>query len=392
MSEFVVRKEFLPFCLPDISQQELDEIADAVRSGWWAKGPRTIAFEKAFAEYVGAKYAVGMNSATAALHIALITANIGPGDEVITTPYTFCASANTILHVGAKPVFVDIEPDTACIDVDAIEAAITPHTKAIVPVHYSGMACDLDRIYALAEKHGLFVSEDAAHAVETRHNGHLIGHAVPGTASFSFYATKNLATGEGGMLVTESEAIAQRARVLVSHGMSANAWNRYGKGGTWRYDVEEPGFKYNMFDIQAALGLVQLRRMPEMQEQRMKVVKLYDEAFGPMPEFTLQKNPDYSTHSKHLYVLRLTPGALRIDRDQFLVELAERNIGTAVHFIPVHLMSAYRQRFGYKEGDFPRTEAFFNHEISLPLYSGLSLPDAQYVVEAMQDIVAKHRA
>ncbi len=392
MTSFVCRKEFLPFCLPEVSQRELDEIADAVRSGWWAKGPRTIAFEKAFAEYVGASYAVGMNSATAALHVALVAAGIGAGDEVITTPYTFCASANTILHAGAKPVFVDIQPDTGCIDPDAIEAAITPRTRAIVPVHYSGMACDLERIYAIAQKHGLFVSEDGAHSVECTYKGKPIGHKAPGAVSFSFYATKNLATGEGGMLVTEDERIAQRACVLCTHGMSASAWNRYGKGGSWRYDVEEPGFKYNMFDIQAALGLVQLERMPDMQARRMKLVALYDEAFSRMPELTLQSNPDYSGHSKHLYVLRLTPGALRVDRDQFIQELAERNVGTSVHFIPVHLMSAYRDRFGYKEGDFPRAEAFFAQEISMPLYSGLAPEDAGYVIEAVRDIVETYRA
>jgi len=392
MKSFTCHQDFLPFCPPDISQRELDEIADAIRSGWWAKGPRTIAFEKAFAEYLGAKHAVGMNSCTAALHVALVAAGIGEGHEVITTPYTFCASVNTILHVGATPVFVDIEPDTGCIDMDAAEAAITPHTKAIVPIHYSGMACDLDRIYALAAKHGLFVSEDAAHAVETRHRGKLIGHGVPGAASFSFYATKNLATGEGGMLVTDDEALAARARVLCSHGMSANAWNRYGKGGSWRYDVEEPGFKYNMFDIQAALGLMQLERMPQMQARRMRIVALYDTAFSAMPEVRLQHNPAYSGHSKHLYVLRLTPGALRIGRDEFIQELAERNVSASVHFIPVHLMRYYRRRFGYKEGDFPRAEAFFNQEISMPLYSSLALEDAQYVIDAAADIVEKHRA
>jgi len=210
---------------------------------------------------------------------------------------------------------------------------------------------------------------------------------VPGAASFSFYATKNLATGEGGMLVTEDEALAKRARVLCSHGMSANAWNRYGKGGSWRYDVEEPGFKYTMFDIQAALGLAQLERMPAMQARRMAVVALYDSAFSAMPEVQLQQNPAYSGHSKHLYVLRLTPGALRIGRDQFIQELAERNVGASVHFIPVHLTRYYRERLGYKEGDFPRAEAFFNQEISLPLYSGLAPDDAQYVIDAVKDIV-----
>jgi len=391
MPNFTPRQDFLPFCPPDISQQELDEIADTIRSGWWTKGPRTIAFEKAFAEYLGAKHAVGMNSCTAALHVALMAAGIGEGDEVITTPYTFCASVNTILHVGATPVFVDVEPDTACIDVDAVASAITPRTKAIVPIHYSGMACDLDPIYALADEHGLFVSEDAAHAVETLYKGRRIGQGAPGAVSFSFYVTKNLATGEGGMLVTDDEALASRARVLCCHGMNANAWNRYGKGGSWRYDVEAPGFKYNMFDIQAALGLAQLKRMHAMQARRMQIVALYDAAFSAMPEVRLQHNPAYSGHSKHLYVLRLTPDALRIGRDQFIQEMAERNVATSVHFIPVHLLSYYRQRFGYREGDFPRTEAFFSQEISLPLYSHLAFEDAQYVIDAVRDIIETHR-
>ena len=391
MSDLKRRETFLPFCPPDVSQMELDEVADTIRSGWWAKGKRTIAFEQAFAQRVGATYAVALNSATAALHLSLVASGIGPGDEVITTPYTFCASANTILHVGATPVFVDVDPDTACIDPQRVEAAITPRTKAIVPVHYAGMACDLDALYGIAARHGLFVSEDAAHAVETTYNGRFIGCSVPGAASFSFYATKNLATGEGGMLVTEDEALAQRARVLSCHGMDANAWNRYAKGGTWRYDVEVPGYKYNMFDIQAALGLVQLQRMPQMQAARMQRVAVYDQAFADMPELVLQRNPPYSGHSKHLYVLRLAPGALRIDRDHFIEELSARNVSTSVHFIPVHLMRAYRA-MGYCEGDFPNAEAFFQQEISLPMYSTLSMADAHYVVDAVRDIVETYRA
>lgn len=391
MSDFMCREAFLPFCLPDVSQAEIDNMTQAVGSGWWAKGPRTIAFEKAFAQYVGAKHAVAMNSCTAALHVALEAAGVGPGDEVITSPYTFAASANTIIHVGATPVFVDINADTAIIDEKLVERAITPRTKAIVPVHYAGMAANLGALRQLCEKHHLFLSEDAAHAVETQYQGQPIGHKVMGACSFSFYATKNLATGEGGMLVTEDDELAARARVLSCHGMSANAWNRYGKGGAWRYDIEAFGYKYNMFDLQAALGLVQLSRMPQMQEARFKVVDRYDKAFSQMPELKLTVNPAYSTHSRHLYVLRIVPERLTIDRDRFIGELAERNVGTSVHFIPVHLMSAYRRRFGYKEGDFPQAEAFFNQEISLPLYSTLSLDDAQYVVDAVADVVSKFR-
>ena len=382
---FTSREEWLPFCLPDVSEAEVDEITAAVRSGWWAKGPRTMAFEKAFREYVGAKYSVAVNSCTAAQHLALLCKDIGPGDEVITSPLTFASSANTILHVGATPVFADIDPDTGCIDPQEVRRKITPRTKAIVPVHYSGEACDMDALRAIAQEYNLFISEDAAHAVETRHNGELIGHT--GTACFSLYATKNLATGEGGMLVTDDPEIERRARVLSSHGMSSNAWNRYGKGGAWGYDIEEPGFKYNMFDLQAALGLKQLERMDDMQRRRFECVAVYEEAFSQMPQLELQKTPAYCHHSRHLYVLRIRPETLTIDRNAFIEELKARNVGVSVHFLPLHLMSAYVKRFGYKPGDFPKAEAFSGNEISLPMYSTLSVADAHYVVDAVKDVV-----
>ena len=291
MSDFKVREDWMAFCLPDVTDAEVASIADAVRSGWWAKGPRTIAFEKQFAEYVGAKYCIGLNSCTAALHLSLAAKNIGPGDEVITTPLTFAASANTILHVGATPVFADIDPDTGLIDPKEIEKKITKKTKAIVPVHYSGLAADLGEIGRLCDSYNLFLSEDAAHAVETRYNGELIGHNPRGAVSYSFYATKNLACGEGGALITDDEELANKARVLSCHGMSAGAWNRYGKGGSWRYDIEEPGYKYNMFDLQAALASVQLERMDDMQRRRFACVDVYEKAFKDVPQLRLLKTP-----------------------------------------------------------------------------------------------------
>lgn len=387
---FTKREKFLPYCLPDITDEEINEVVGTLKSGWLAKGPRTIEFEKRFAEYVGAKYAIGMNSCTAALHIALVAAGIGLGDEVITTPMTFAASANTIIHTGATPVFVDIDPETGCIDPDEIEKKITPRTKAIVPVHYSGQACDLDRIYELADKYGLFVSEDAAHAIYTRYKGRLIGNNPKGAVSFSFYATKNLCTGEGGMLVTNDKEIANKARILVTHGMSKNAWNRYAKGGTWRYDIEEPGYKYNMFDLQAALGLIQLYRLEYMQKCRERIASIYNEAFKEMPALRIPKIKPYTTtHAWHLYILHLVPEFLVIDRDQFIKELNERSVGTSVHFIPLHIMSTYRKRFGYTEGNFPKTEKWFEGVISLPLYSKMSEEDAYYVVAAIKDILDK---
>ena len=391
MSDFRVRENWMPFCLPDVSEAEIESVTAAVRSGWWAKGPRTIEFEKKFAEYVGAKHCIGVNSCTAALHLALLTAGIGPGDEVITTPLTFASSANTILHVGATPVFADIDMDTGLIDPAEIERKITPRTRAVVPVHYSGLAADIGRIGELCDAHGLFLSEDAAHAVETRYNGELIGHHPRGTVSYSFYATKNLACGEGGALVTDDDDIAQRARVLSCHGMSAGAWNRYGKEGSWRYDIEEPGYKYNMFDIQASLALVQLARMDDMQRRRFACVQVYEEAFRDVPELILQKTPAYCGHSRHLYILRIDESRLTITRDQFIEELKKRNVGVSVHFIALHTMSAYVKRFGYRPEDFPKAYAYSESEISLPLYATLGVENARYVADSVLDIVAKYR-
>ena len=389
MSQFVRREDFIPYNLPDITQAEIDEVVDTLRSGWIAKGPRTLKFEKEFAEYLGAKHAIAVNSCTAALHISLLTQNIGPGDEVITTPMTFASTASTILHCGAKPVFADIDYRTGCIDPEEIAKKITPHTKAIVPVHYSGQVCDLDRIYELADEHNLYVSEDAAHALWSCYKGRLIGNKLRGAASYSFYATKNLATGDGGMLVTDRDDIAERARILVGQGMSHNAWNRYAKGGSWKYDIVEPGYKYNMFDIQAALGLVQLSRMEEMQARRLAIAARYQEEFGKIDAVEPPFVPEFTTHCWHLYVLRIVPELLTIDRDQFIVELNERNVGTSVHFIPTHTMTAFR-KLGWKEGDFPMAEKHFERIISLPLYPSMTDEQVQYVIDAVRDIVEKY--
>jgi len=332
------RETFLPYAVPLIDDEDINEVVETLKSGWVAKGPRTIEFEKRFAEYTGAKYAVAMNSATAALHIALIAGGVKPGDEVITTPITFAATANTIIHVGATPVFVDVDPETFCIDANKIEEKITDKTTAIVPVHYTGHACDMDKIRAIAEKYDLFVSEDAAHAIDTFYKGDLIGKKGD-CASFSFYATKNICTGEGGMLTTNSEDIAEKARVMSTHGMSKAAWNRYGKGGAWRYDIEYPGHKYNMFDIQAALAKTQMNKLSAMQDRRKEIVKKYEEGFSMLDGIKLPPEADYTTHSWHLYVVRLELDKLTIDRDKFIELMGEANIGTSVHFIPVHLMS-----------------------------------------------------
>lgn len=383
------RETFLPYSIPLIDDADINEVVETLKSGWVAKGPRTIAFEKRFAEYTGAKYAIAMNSATAALHIALIAGGVKPGDEVITTSMTFASTVNTIIHAGATPVFVDIDPETGLIDPDKIEDKITEKTSAIVPVHYTGNACDMDKIRAIAEKHNLFVSEDGAHAVDTFYNGDLIGKKGD-CASFSFYATKNICTGEGGMLVTNREDIAEKARVISCHGMSKAAWNRYGKGGSWRYDIEYPGHKYNMFDIQAALGNTQMDKLPAMQERRKEIVSKYADAFSNLDGVKIPVEAKGSTHSWHLYVLRLALDKLTIDRDKFIELMGEANIGTSVHFIPVHLMSYYRNTFGCKEGDLPITESYFDTILSLPLYPKMSDEDVQDVINAVTDIVNKH--
>lgn len=384
-----IRETFLPYSVPLIDDADINEVVETLKSGWVAKGPRTMEFEKRFAEYTGAKYAVAMNSATAALHIALIAGGVKPGDEVITTPMTFAATANTIIHVGATPVFVDIDPVTFCIDADKIEEKITDKTKAIVPVHYMGHACDMDKIRAIADKYNLFVSEDAAHAIDTYYKGDLIGKNGD-CASFSFYATKNICTGEGGMLTTNREDIAEKARVISAHGMSKAAWNRYGKGGSWRYDIEYPGHKYNMFDIQAALAKTQMDKLPAMQARRKEIVKEYEKSFKNLDGITIPGAADYTTHSWHLYVLRLNLDKLTIDRDKFIELMAEANIGTSVHFIPVHLMSYYRDNFGYKEGDFPVTESYFDSIVSLPLYPKMTDADVQDVINAVTSIITKY--
>lgn len=389
MSDLKIFKDkFVPYALPDISQTEIDEVIDTLKSGWLAKGPKTIELENKFAEYVGAKYAVAMNSATASLHISLLAAGIGHGDEVITTSMTFAATANTILHVGATPVFADINPFTGNIDPKEVEKKITSKTKAIVPVHYAGQSVDLDAIYELADKYNLFVSEDAAHAVYTRYKGNLIGSKPKGTVSYSFYSTKNLATGEGGMLVTDNKEIADKARVLVTHGMSKNAWNRYSKSGSWMYDIEEPGFKYNMFDLQASLGLIQLERLEEMQSRRSYIANLYNEAFSNLEGVSLPEiESGTTTHAWHLYMILIDEDVLGITRNTFIEKLSALSIGTSVHFIPVHLMTAYKKRFGYENGDLPRTEEWFNKILSLPLYSKMSDDDVEQVIKAVYTVV-----
>ena len=384
-----MRKDFLEFSPPVIGDDEVNAVVETLRSSWITTGPKTKEFEKKFAEKFGAPAALAVNSCTAALHTALVGLGIGPGDEVITTPMTFCSTVNVIEQVGARPVLVDVEPDTLNIDPDKIEDAVTTKTKAIMPVHYSGHPVDLDAIYDIAERHNLFVVEDAAHAVSAKYKGRYIG--TGGTvAAFSFYATKNMTTAEGGML-TGTPDFVEKCRIISLHGMSRDAWNRYSKEGSWYYEVLLPGFKYNMTDIQASLGLVQLEKLESFQLRRAEIVAKYNQEFKNYDALEIPVAKAEVEHACHLYVLKLNLEALRINRNQFIEELKVRNIGTSVHFIPIHLHPYYRDKYGYKPEDFP--VAFNNYQriLSLPLHAGLSDNDVQDVIAAVVEIVKKYR-
>lgn len=381
---YTPRTTFLPFSPPSITEQEIDAVVDTLRSSWITTGPRTRQFEQEFAAYVGAAGALALNSCTAGLHVALATLGIGPGDEVITTPMTFCSSVNVIEHVGATPILADICADTLCIDPAQVAAKITPRTKAILPVHYAGHPVDMDPLLELARQHHLAMIEDAAHAIPASYKGRMVG-TMGDFASFSFYATKNLTTAEGGMLTGKSEQL-DRARVISLHGMNRDAWKRYTAEGSWYYEVVTPGFKYNMTDIQAAIGMVQLQRLVEMQQRRHEVVDQYNAAFSQIDALQVPVERPEVESAWHLYVLRLNPDRLKINRGQFIEALKTRQIGTSVHFIPIHLHPYYRDKYGLKPGDLPVAQAQYERVISLPLHPGLSKADVADVIAAVTDI------
>ncbi len=384
--ETPIRSEFLPFCRHSISKEEIAEVVDTLNSDWITTGPKTKEFEKRFAEYVGAEYAIAVNSATAGLHLALIASGIGKGDEVITTPYTFAATANVIIHSQAASVFVDIQKDTLNIDPVKIEAAITPKTKAIIPVHFAGQSCDMDEILQIAKKYNLTVIEDAAHAISSEYKGKKIGSIGQATV-FSFYATKNLTTGEGGMVTTNDKELANRIAILSLHGISKDAWKRYGAGGSWYYEIVSPGFKYNMTDIQASIGLCQLAKIEEFLKIRQKYVQIYQEAFGELPQIITPKDITPGCHAWHLYYILIKPELLKINRDSFIEALGKEGIGTSVHFIPIHLHPYYRDTYGFQKGDFPNAEWVYERIISLPLYPKLTEKDVRDVILAVRKIV-----
>jgi len=384
-----VRTEFLPYALPDIGEDEIAEVVQTLKSGWITTGPKTKEFERRMGDYLGVKHAIAVNSCTAALHVALAAIGVGRGDEVITSPLTFCATANAVVHLGGRPVFADIGDDLN-IDPIEIERHITSRTKAIIPVHHSGQPCRMDEILACARAYSLPIIEDAAHAIGAVYHGRMIG-TIGDVTAFSFYATKNMTTAEGGMIATDNDDLAEKMRLLSLHGISKDAWKRYTSEGSWYYEVLCAGFKYNMTDIQAALGIHQLAKLERFLQARSRYASQYDEAFGGMPEIQIPLvNPDVR-HARHLYVIQLNLERLTINRAEFIEALRAENIGTSVHFIPVHLHPYYRDQFGYRRGDYPNAERIYDRMMSLPLYPKMTEEAMQDVIAAVQRIVSKYR-
>jgi dTDP-4-amino-4,6-dideoxygalactose transaminase len=379
-----MRSEFLNFSPPSIGQEEIDEVADTLRSDWITTGPKAKRFEADFAAYVQAPGALALNSCTAGLHTALVALGVGPGDEVIVTPLTFAATVNCIEHVGARPILVDVDADTLNINPEKIADAVTPRTRVIMPVHLAGHPADMDPIRDLAERGKLMIIEDAAHALPAKYRGRFIGSGENPVA-FSFYASKNLTTGEGGML-TGMPTFLEEARIVSLHGMSRDAWKRYEKGGDWFYEVVMPGFKYNMSDIQAGIGLAQLKKLAGFQDRRRRIVAAYHAAFANHDALELPMERPEVESSWHLYILRLRLEVLRIDRNGFIEELKARNIGTSVHFIPIHLHRFYREKYGYKSEDFPVAYGNYLRMISLPITPRMTDADTADVIEAVLDV------
>ena len=391
----------IPFHKSCITDDEISEVVVALKSGWLTTGSKCIEFEKAFAKYIGCNHAVAVNSGTAALHLALDAIGLKEGDCVITSPMTFAATAEVIRYFNAKPVFVDIEPDTLDIDVSKLEKSIKElqaggeRLKAIIPVHFAGHPCDMDLILTIAQKYNLKVIEDAAHVLPAKYNDKIIG-TIGDITCFSFYATKNITTGEGGMAVTDNPAWAERIRIMSLHGISKDAWKRYTAQGSWYYEIIAPGYKYNMTDIAAALGIVQLKKADKFWQRRTKIAQMYNEAFGHIEAIetphTSHLTPHTKTkHSWHLYVIKLNLEGLTIDRAQFIEELKSRGIGTSVHFMPLHMHPYYRETYGYRPEDFPVAYEAYQKIISLPIYPKMTDEEVGRVIEAVIDVAEKFK-
>ena len=378
-----MRANYLVFGQPRIEQPEIDEVLACMRSAWLGTGPKAAEFERRVAAYKGVPHAVGLNSCTAGLHLACVVLGLQPGDEVITTPMTFCATVNAIVHAGAVPVLADVDPVTMNIDPVQVRAKLTPRTKVLLPVHFAGRACDMDALMAIAAEHRLKVIEDCAHAIETEYRGKKCG-TIGDLGCFSFYSTKNIVTGEGGMVLTRDEQLARRVKRMGLHGMSADAWKRFTDDGYKHYDVEEIGFKYNMMDLQAAIGLHQITRIEDYWQRRLQVWQRYLHEFADLPLGLPASWPADQRHALHLFTVQVDPARCGISRDELLMRLHRQNIGTGVHYRSVAAMSVYQRRFGWRPSDFPVAQRIGEQTLSLPLSARLGDDDVGDVISAVR--------
>lgn len=378
-------RKFLPFAAPTVGEEEISEVVDTLRAGWLTTGPKVQRFEADFSAWLGGGVeSIAVNSATAGLHLALEAVGIGPGDEVITTTHTFTATAEVVRYLGADAIFVDICPETLCIDPEAVARAVTPRTKAILPVHYGGRSAEMSRLLEIAREHGLRVIEDAAHSLPTTCGGQLIGTLGSDATVFSFYANKTITTGEGGMVVTRDAAIARRARTMRLHGISRDAFDRFtARKSAWSYEIVAPGFKYNLTDIAAAIGIHQLKRAREFQERRQAIAEQFNAAFEPLPLVLPPKAAPGDQHAWHLYVVRLGDAA-RVTRDQFIERMFDQGVGVSVHYIPLHRQPYWRDAYRLDPARFPHSEHVYDRAISLPIYPRMTDSDVQTVVNAVR--------
>lgn len=385
-----VRREFLPLARPTIGEEEIREVVDTLRSGWITTGPKVELFEKRFQDYLGIPEAVAVSSGTAGLHLALLAAGVGPGDEVVTSSMTFAATANAIVLCGAKPVLVDCDPKTLNIDPDGLQARMNNKTKAIIPVHFAGQPCAMDELLEIARRHGAYVIEDAAHALGTEYKGRRVG-AIGDMTVFSFHPIKAITTGEGGMVVTRNEGWAERMRLLRFHGITTSAWKRHSGGRSPQYSIQLPGFKYTMMDLQAAIGIHQMDKLYRFIEQRTELARLYSLAFKKIEGLKpLSMVPYPQRHAWHLFVVQLEVERLDVDRDGFLELLREHNIGGGIHFPALHLQPYYQEKWGYRRRDFPNAERASERILSLPLFPDMGEDDIKDVVEAVGAVLASH--
>ena len=385
-----VRASFLPYHQPLVDAADEQAVVETLRSGWLTTGPRTKRFEKDLAAYAGAAYCVAVNSCTAALHLALEAVGVGAGDEVITSPITFASTANVIVHQGARPVFVDVEPDTFNIDATCIERAVTPRTKALIPVDFAGQPCDLDAVMSIGVRHGLPVIEDAAHSIGAGYKGRRVG-GVADMTCFSFYATKNITSGEGGALTTNRQEWADRIAVMALHGISRDAWKRYGSEGYRHWDIIAPGYKYNMFDLQAALVRSQFDKIDAFHARRVALKSRLDDGLRDLQEIAFPAERAWAAHAYHLYPIVVRSEMLRADRDTIMNAIQAENVGIGIHFRAVHLHPYYVETFGFARGMFPVAEYYSDRTISLPLYPRMSDADADDVVAAVRKVIARYR-